>query len=294
LFGHSIGVSPVALLVALAFWTWLWGPIGLLLAAPLTACLVVLGKYVGELEFINLLLGADPALPKDLQYYQRLLARDQDEAEDLLEEELRVLPAETVYQEILVPTLIRTKRDRNRGELDPKDERFVLEVTREIVDNAETPLPLGHAGDGRPLVFGCPARDKEDELALDLFRHLVDPRLCHFEVLGSEMLGADVVERVRAEQPAVVCLAALPPGGLAPTRYLVKRLQAQVPDVKIVLARWGQPEMLDKIREQLRKVGIEEVGLALAETREQLTALLQLVAHSPRTNRVSPEVLAER
>src|SRR5262249_39816874 len=149
LFGHSIGVSPVALLIALAFWTWLWGPIGLLLAAPLTACLVVLGKYVTELEFLNLLLGADPALPKDLQYYQRLLARDQDEAEDLLEEELRVLPVEAVFEEVLVPTLIRTKRDRNRGELDAEDERFILEVTREIVDNAERPPPLTDAGGGR-------------------------------------------------------------------------------------------------------------------------------------------------
>jgi predicted PurR-regulated permease PerM len=294
LFGHTIGVSPVALLIALAFWTCLWGPIGLLLAAPLTACLVVLGKYVPDLEFINLLLGSGQALAKDLQFYQRLLARDQDEAGGLLEEELRVLPPETVYEEILIPTLIRTKRDRNRGELDPEDERFVLEMTREIVDNAETPPPLEDAGPERPLVFGWPAHDKADELALELFRHLVDPNLCHFEVLRSELLGAELVERMRADQPAVVCIAALPPGGLAPARYLAKRLRAQVPDAKIILGRWGQQEMPDKIRQELRKVGIEEVGITLTENRQQLAALLQLVGRSPLQRTASAQPVAGR
>src|SRR6202040_3468130 len=80
LFGHSIGVSEVALLVSAAFWAFLWGPIGLVLSNPLTVCLVVLGKYVPQLEFFNVLLGDEPALDADVTYYQRLLARDQDEA----------------------------------------------------------------------------------------------------------------------------------------------------------------------------------------------------------------------
>src|SRR5205807_7212787 len=80
LFGHSTGISSVALLVAAAFWTWLWGPIGLILSTPLTACLVVLGKYVPQLEFFNVLLGDEPVLDTELTYYQRLLARDEDEA----------------------------------------------------------------------------------------------------------------------------------------------------------------------------------------------------------------------
>jgi predicted PurR-regulated permease PerM len=294
LFGHSIGVSPVALLIALAFWTWLWGPVGLLLATPLTACLVVLGKYVPGLEFINLLLGSSPALEKDLQFYQRLLARDQDEASELVEEELRVRPTEAVYEEILVPTLIRTKRDHARGELGSDDEQFVLEATREIVDVADLPPPLQDAGDDRPLVIGCPARGKADELALDLFRHLVDPALCHFRVLGSELLGSEVVERVRTEQPVVLCIAALPPGGLAPTRYLTKRLRAQFPGVKIVLGRWGQQETLDKIRQRLLELGVDQVGSTLAETRQQLTTLLQVVVRSPRNKKASPQARAAR
>src|SRR6202030_427924 len=85
LFGHSTGVSPVAWLAAAAFWTWLWGPMGLVLAPPLTACLVVLGRYVPHLEFLGILLGDEPALDPEVTFYQRLLAHDQDEATALVE-----------------------------------------------------------------------------------------------------------------------------------------------------------------------------------------------------------------
>ena len=79
-FGQSIGVSEVALLIAAAFWAWLWGPSGLLLSTPITACLIVLAKYVPALEFLDVLLGDQPVLEPHVRYYQRCLARDQDEA----------------------------------------------------------------------------------------------------------------------------------------------------------------------------------------------------------------------
>src|SRR5207253_3774717 len=85
LYGQSIGVSEVALLIAAAFWTWLWGPLGLVLSTPLTACLAVMGRYVPNLEFFHILLGDEPALEPYLTYYQRLLARDEDEAVDVIE-----------------------------------------------------------------------------------------------------------------------------------------------------------------------------------------------------------------
>src|SRR6202011_5903871 len=83
-FGKSIGVSEVALLVAAAFWAFLWGPAGLVLSSPLTVCLVVLGKYVPQLGFLDVLLGDEPSQDTDVHYYQRLLARDQDEATQLV------------------------------------------------------------------------------------------------------------------------------------------------------------------------------------------------------------------
>ena len=95
LFGHSMGVSEVALLVAAAFWAFLWGPIGLVLSSPLTVCLVVLGKYVPQLEFLDVLLGDEPSLDADVSYYQRLLARDQDEAAQLVLAQAKTSSART-------------------------------------------------------------------------------------------------------------------------------------------------------------------------------------------------------
>ncbi len=92
LYGHSIGVSEVALLVAAALWAFLWGPIGLILSSPLTVCLVVLGKYVPQLKFLDVLLGDEPALDAHVTFYQRLLARDQDEATQLVLRRPRHLP----------------------------------------------------------------------------------------------------------------------------------------------------------------------------------------------------------
>ena len=85
LYGHSAGVSQVALLVAVLFWTWLWGPVGLLLATPLTVCLIVLSKHLPALGFIVVLMGDRPVIEAKARYYQRLLARDQDEAADIVE-----------------------------------------------------------------------------------------------------------------------------------------------------------------------------------------------------------------
>ena len=92
LYGQSMGVSEIALLVAAAFWAVLWGPVGLVLSSPLTVCLVMLGRYVPQLEFLAVLLGDEPALDPSVSFYQRLLARDQDEAEDLVLEHLKTDP----------------------------------------------------------------------------------------------------------------------------------------------------------------------------------------------------------
>ena len=105
LYGQSMGVSEIALLVSAAFWAFLWGPIGLVLSSPLTVCLVMLGRYVPQLEFLAVLLGDEPALDLKDSFFQRLLARDQDEAEDLIIERLKTEPADSIFDSILVPAL---------------------------------------------------------------------------------------------------------------------------------------------------------------------------------------------
>ena len=128
-YGRSVGVSGTALLIAAVFWTWLWGPIGLILSTPLTACLVVLGRNVPALEFLSVVLGDQPPLSPALSFYQRLLARDEDEAATLVEEYVQKNEVETVYDHMLLPALAHAKETRERDVMTAEDEEFILRST---------------------------------------------------------------------------------------------------------------------------------------------------------------------
>jgi hypothetical protein len=127
LYGDSAGVSQVALLVSVAFWTWLWGPIGLLMATPLTVCFVVLGKYVPQMEYITVLMSDQPVAEKKIIYYQRLLAMDRDEAAEIVEEYVEANPPEQVYDEVMLPALNFARLDRERDGLTDAQEQFIFE-----------------------------------------------------------------------------------------------------------------------------------------------------------------------
>jgi hypothetical protein len=188
LYGQSAGVSQVALMIAVIFWTWLWGPVGLLLATPLTVCLIVLGKHLPALGFIVVLMGDRPVIEAKARYYQRLLARDQDEATDIVEAYVSANGRESVYDAVLLPALYYAKQDNDRGLLTDSDAQFVGQATRKILDvladdaPAPSERPPGDLSVSDPGadtwvgIAGCSARDEADALALEMVRHLLDPR----------------------------------------------------------------------------------------------------------------------
>src|SRR5262249_46174955 len=149
------------------------------------------------------------------------------------------------------------------------DEQFILEATRGIVAElgeriVATAAPQSETGppvNGEPpgaaklRVLGCPARDEADELALEMFRQLLDPTRWDIEIASTEMLSSELVARAESERPALVCISSLPPGGLSQTRYLCKRLRAKLPETKILVGRWGLMQGLDQNRDQLREAG---------------------------------------
>ena len=179
LYGQSIGVSQIGLLVVTGFWTWLWGPIGLVLATPLTVCIVVLGRYVPQLYFFDMLVGDRAALTPPIMYYQRLLARDQGEAEDLVQEYLQEHSMNEVYDEVIAPALLLAWQDRRQGTLGAQDRTFVLQATKEIMedvltsrqdaDSTEAPHSSLPGNRDITVIFGCPAHDETEEL----FVHMV-------------------------------------------------------------------------------------------------------------------------
>lgn len=275
LYSNRAGVSKVALLVAVAVWTWLWGPMGLVLATPLTVCLLVLAKYVPEMEFLAILVGDAPALAPPVRYYQRLLAEDQHEASEIVEEFLKTHPVEQVYDELLTPALVAAKRDLARDRLSEEGLDFVVRATSEIVRDLLPRDPADTEAE-RLCVLGYPVRDRADELALGMLGQLVDQTRVELETASAAALTSEVVALVETVRPAVVCLALLPPGGLAQARYVLKRLRARYPDQKILVGRWGRPPGDEENWDVLLSAGADHVSPTLLETRNYLAQLATL------------------
>ncbi|MHB9068589.1 MAG: AI-2E family transporter, partial [Pirellulaceae bacterium] len=141
LYGRHTGMSAVAVLVAAVFWTWLWGIAGLLLATPLTVCLLVIGKHVPQLSFLDILLGNEPVFEPTKRVYQRLLAGDQEEAAELIEDNLKERPLVEVYDTLLIPALALAEIDWHNGEIDEGRHNFILQSLREIIRETDEGQP---------------------------------------------------------------------------------------------------------------------------------------------------------
>ena len=293
LYAESAGVSGVGLLVAVAFWTWLWGPVGLVLATPLTVCVVVLGKYVPGMDFIGVLMSDQPAMESNISYYQRLLAMDQAEAAEIVEEHLKTHPREQLFDGVLIPALNYARRDRELGRLTEDGEQFVFRATREILedlnslkpessleksDSSKTTTTDGNSPVILPKVriLGCPAHDEADELALLMFRQLLDSTKYEVEIMSDETLTSEVVSLVGEKNPAMLCIASVPPGGLAQTRYLCKRLRARFPNLKIAVGRWGTGS---EDSNSILLAGADKIGTTMIETCEQMIQLCRISPH---------------
>jgi predicted PurR-regulated permease PerM len=289
LYAGAAGVSAVAQLASDAFWSWLWGPLGLVLSTPLTVCLVVLGKHVQGLEFLSTLLADTPALAPEYGYYQRLLARDQSEAADLIERHITTESPRSVYDALLLPALNYAERDRLEQRLSPDEETAVIDATRELLSDAAESIralnvaPPGVA-DGSPLpeqrrplrVLGYATNGVADELALAMLAHLLDDLPIHVEITGMRMQASELVALVQAQGISVVCFADLPPSPSSKTRYLVKRLRAARPDLRILVGRWGPPALADESTQGLRDTGATLVASTLLETRAYLAGLVEI------------------
>jgi len=137
IFGHSSGLSPVAIILSASFWTWLWGPVGLVLATPLTVCLVVLGRHVDRLKFLDVMLGDRPALTPPQLAYQRMLAGDPIEAVEQAHEYLNDSSLEHYYDAILLKGLRLAEADRQLGHLDEDRLNRVVSTVEELVAELE-------------------------------------------------------------------------------------------------------------------------------------------------------------
>jgi predicted PurR-regulated permease PerM len=289
LYAGAVGVSQVVLLVSVAFWTWLWGPLGLLMASPLTVCLVVLGKHVPGLAFVGLLMDDTPALAAEYGFYQRLVARDQSEAAELIDDHIRTAPPASVYDALLLPALGYAERDRLEHRLSAEEEAAVIDSTRELIaDAAESirrqaekeppatadPSPLGPREPQR--VLGYAVNGAADEVALGMLAHLIDDLPIAMEITAARMQAEELVSFARDRKFSVVCFADLPPGSSSKTRYLVRRLRSTLPDLRIAVGRWSPPALADESSQALLDAGADHVASLLIESRNYLGGLLEM------------------
>lgn len=279
LYGASTGLSPLAVVAAAIFWTWLWGPVGLLLSTPLTVCFVVLGRHVPQFAFLDVLLGSEPVLTPQESLYQRLLAGDPDEATEKAEDFLEERPLLAFYEEVAIPALSLMEHDRARGVLDDGRRAVIAASFLTLVDNlsdheetdavdaaaaaedADAPPPPARlpridpgtlAADWRDRPVLCAGgRGNLDDAASAMLGQLfercgVGTRQVSFDANALATYAGLDLRGVR-----VICLSYMNPGSLAHARYLVRRLRRRT-DARILLGFWsldpGESESLDLVK----------------------------------------------
>ena len=305
LYGTSTGMSPVAVIVSATFWTWLWGGMGLLLSTPLTVCIVVLGRYVPQLEFLHTLLGDEPVLPQDARLYQRLLAADQEETSQLVDEYLAEHPVAEFYDAVLIPTLNQAQTDAHTGSLGSDRQEFILQTMHTLIDElrerpseelvpkvvvdaaaeraeiqgdkAASPVlpsvPV-HAEDLPLRVLILPVKTEADELAGDMLSHLLTLGGVGSKLLSHKALANEAVEALADCEAEIICLSLVRPFAVMQARYVAKRMRTRFPHLKIVIGLWDQKRPAVGSRKNLQTVHADWVVESLGDAITQICPLV--------------------
>jgi predicted PurR-regulated permease PerM len=254
LYGAHTGISSLAILVAAVFWATLWGPVGLILSTPLTVCLVVLGRYVPHLQFLEVVLGDEPALPPEQLFYQRLLAADQEEAGSIAEAHLKKHSVESLYESIIIPALRLAEQDFYIEALDDNTRRFILRSTRELIEdigdrlleiqsdagvaeNRNGQLVRSRHPGSHGNISCIPVRGGSDELVAIMLAQLLRSRgFPAFDVRAGAM--EEMLAEVSRQRSSTVCISCLPPFAATSVRSLCKRLKGSLPHLQIITGLW--------------------------------------------------------
>jgi predicted PurR-regulated permease PerM len=268
LFGHTTGMSPLAVVIAAAFWTLIWGPTGLLLSTPITACLVVLGRHVESLNFIELLLGDKPPLSPVQSFYQRILASDPDEVAFQAEGLLKNMSLLDYYEEVALPALALAQIDVMRGAMENARQIEVCESVEHVVadlsDHVETPPAISDAA-AKPPIAGasdlelsaseeaalisegaalCLAgRTPLDQAACAILIQLLQRRNIATRGAGPHALTTSGIFGLNADGVKAICIVYLDHQSLASIRYSVRRLRKKFPNLPIAVCLWGSAEL---------------------------------------------------
>ena len=287
LFSSRTGISSLALLCSVIFWSMLWGWPGLVLATPLTVCVVVLGQYVPQLSFLHSLLGTDAQLPPAAQLYERLLAMDQTEAWAVAEAFLDGKPLVDLYDSVVIPVLSLAEEDRHKGALSDVRWNFALLSIRELVARLSEYQPRGSLEEGRSerslliaaqraqlqkefAVVCVSAGDKANELATVMLTQLLERGGYQVLMLAAEAMSDEILGGLAREKDTVVLISALPPFAFAQSRELCQRVRAHMPDNRVAVALWNSRDDAEDMLARFGAARPEAVVSTLAQSLRQI------------------------
>ncbi len=279
LYASGTGVAPIAILVAAVFWTWLWGGVGLLLATPLTVCLVVIGRHVPRLGFLEILLGDQPVLPAESRFYQRLLAGDQEEIARIAESVAKESTFAQAADAFLLPAMRMAEQDRHRGDLDERREKFILDILPAIIEDfaqradPEPNSDLEKLPQAPPQILILPAGDPMDALAGDILARLLQHAGVSAQSYSTDVLSGEQIAAVATLSPVAVCISGLPPESLVHARVLARRLRKRYPALTIVVGLWDAGAAPSAFEESLAPPLVNKVVTTLAQAAAFLTPL---------------------
>jgi methanogenic corrinoid protein MtbC1 len=273
--GARTGISPLAILVSAVFWGALWGPAGLILSMPLTVCVVVMGRHVPELEFLNVLLGDEPVLAPKARFYQRLLSLDQQEAQSVVDAFLKEGTPIELYDQVVIPALSMAEQDRHKGALDEAKEVFIVQSVSEFIGELaeyDPPRPARQSGRTDLRVICLPANDQADEISAAMLSQVLEragfPVVC-LPVAGSVPEAVEGLAEIMPQPGDIVCISALPPFALLNARTMSKRLRQKFPDLKIMVGLWTF-SLSERTAERLGQAFVDTVVTTLADAVTQI------------------------
>lgn len=293
LYGAHTGLSAVAILLTTVFWTALWGPVGLILSTPLTVCLSVLGRYSPQLQFLDMLLGDEPALSADALFYQRLLALDQREALSIIESYLRERPLVELYDKVMIPALAMAEQDRHGGQLEARHEEFIVQSIHEFItelsdfqmsssratDRRLAPAPeTGRTVRREQRLFSLAAFDAADEIAAAMFAQLGERE--GFPTLAFPRTESVIalLEGLAPQAGDVICVSSVPPLALTHARTVSQSIHEAFPEVTLLVGLWNYADPVSRMTERLQQTTGSVVVTSFAD------AFQRIGAADPRSN----------
>ena len=271
LYGSRTGLSSLAVIIAALFWTFLWGPPGLVLATPLTVCLVVLGRHIPQFAFFDILLGDEPVLAPHQQLYQRLLVGNRVEAvfhaEDGLEEQALI----DYYQDIALPALIMAQDDRDRGVLTPEQEtrladtagHLVAELADLVEEERAAVKPDTAAPDTAPMVTCIGGRWQIDDITAIMLAQLLEIEGATAQALSFADLAQSRFAKTEAALQGCVILCFLDPTPSRASLLHIRRIKRVSPQTRVGVVIWQWSAQTDGPEQfAQRRTGLDPVRFA--------------------------------